>query len=125
MPTITPKAAPCKHLNEVHLAGILARDPELKYTTSGKAVANFTVQTTYEDRNEFHRCTAWEQQAERLKELFRKGSFIKLCGRIQTRNYMKDNRKVYVTEIIVWNFSDGKTEKNGHGVEASHADIPF
>ncbi len=113
------------HKNEVHLAGVLARDPELRYTTSGKPVANFTVATTYEKRTEFHRCTAWEKQAERLGESFHKGDFIKLAGRLQTRSYEKDGHKKYITEVIVWNLSDGTTAKNAHGVEVSDADIPF
>src|SRR6266576_4919490 len=72
------------HKNEVHLAGVLARDPELRYTTSGKLVANFTVATTYEKHTEYHRCTAWEDKAEKLAENFHKGDYIKLCGRLQT-----------------------------------------
>ena len=113
------------HKNEVHLAGLLARDPELRYTTSGKAVANFTVATTYEKHNEFHRCTAWEEKAERLMEKFKKGSYIKLAGRLQTRSWEQNGAKRYSTEVVVWNFSDGKTEKNLHGVEVSDEDIPF
>ena len=124
-PECASKPATHKHLNEVHLHGILARDPELKYTSSGKAVCNFTVQTTHEKYSEFHRCTVWEQQAERLGECFHKGDYIQLCGRVQTRSYVKNEQKVYVTEIIVWNFSDGTTEKNVHGVDIGDHDVPF
>jgi single-strand DNA-binding protein len=113
------------HKNEVHLAGVLARDPEIRYTTSGKAVANFTVATTNEKHTDYHRCTAWEKQAERLGEHFKKGSFIKLAGRLQTRSYESDGRKVYVTEVVVWNVSDGTTSPNVHGVEVGDEDVPF
>jgi len=125
MPNVAPNSAERKHLNEVRLHGVLARDPEVRYTASGKTVVHFTVATTYEERTEFHRCTAWEKQAERLAEKFKKGSFIALAGRLQTRSWEKDGTKRYSTEIVVWNFSDGTTEKNAHGVEVSDADIPF
>jgi len=113
------------HKNEVHLAGVLAKGVEVRYTTSGKAVANFTVTTTYEERSEHHRCTAWEKQAERLAEKFHKGDFIKIAGRLQSRSYEKDGRKIYTTEIVAWNLSDGTTTKNDHGLEAGDDDLPF
>jgi len=91
-----------QHRNEVHLRGVLVRDPEIRYTPSGKPVANFTVLTTYEKRTEYHRCVAWE-----------------------TRSCEKNGEKRYVTEVIAWNLSDGTTQKNDHGIEVSDADIPF
>ena len=98
-----------KHLNEVHLAGVLAREPEIRYTTSGKAVANFTVATTHEKHTDYHRCTAWEKQAEKLGQHFHKGDFIKLAGRLQTRSWddKQTGQKKYVTEIVAWGISDG------------------
>lgn len=114
-----------KHCNEVHLRGILARDPELRKTASGKLVANVTVATTYETRTEFHKCVFWEELAERLSDAFHKGDFISLHGRLQTRSWDADGIKRYTTEVVVWNFSDGTTEKNAHGVEVSADDIPF
>jgi single-strand DNA-binding protein len=115
------------HKNEVHLAGVLAREPELRYTTSGKAVANFTVATTYEKRTEYHRCTAWEEQAKRVAGKFKKDSYIRLAGRLQTRSWddKQTSQKRYITEVIVWNVSDGTTEKNAHGVEVGDHDLPF
>ena len=113
------------HKNEVHLSGVLARDPEVRYTASGKTVANFTVATTYEKRTEYHRCTAWEKQAERIGEHFKKDAFIALTGRLQTRSYEKNGEKRYVTEVIAWSVSDGTTKTNAHGVQVSDADIPF
>jgi single-strand DNA-binding protein len=122
------------HKNEVHLRGVLARDPEIRYTPTGKAVANFTLATTYEKQTEFHRCVAWEKIAERLGEHFKKGSFLALSGRLQTRSWedKSTKQKKYMTEVVCWNVSDGTTEKpltpnlesNLHGVEVSDAD-PF
>lgn len=115
------------HKNECHLAGVLARDPEIKYTATGKAVANFSVATTYEKRTEYHRCVAWEEKAKKLAERFHKGDYIRLCGRLQTRSWddKQTGQKKYATEVIVWNLSDGTTEKNIHGVEVGDHDIPF
>jgi len=85
-------ASPNGHINEVHLRGVLVRDPEVTYTGSGKPVANFTVATTYEKRAEYHRCVAWEKVAEHLGEHFKKGSFIALAGRLQTRTFERTDR---------------------------------
>ena len=69
-----------KHKNEVHLAGILAKDPEVRRTTSGKAVATLTVMTRYKDRSEFHRVVCWELAAEKAAPL-KKGEFVQVVGR--------------------------------------------
>lgn len=115
-----------KHRNEVHIAGVLSADPEIRFTKTGKTVANFSVAVTYENKTSYHRCTAWEDKAEKLGEHFRKGDFVKLAGRLQTRSYEgKDGHKVWTTEVVAWNLSDGTTEKNAHGTEVSDADIPF
>lgn len=133
----TPNA---QHRNEVHLAGYLVRDPELRYTPSGKPVASFTVGTKFEQRTEFHRCVAWEAQAEKLAEHFRKGNFVKICGRLQTRSWddKQSGQKRYITEVVAWNLSDGEQTEapkvpqksepvvpNIHGVAITNDDIPF
>jgi single-strand DNA-binding protein len=133
-----------KHKNEVHLAGVLACDPETYKTVSGKLVAKVTVATKYENRTEYHKCVFWEEHAERLSDAFHKGDSISLHGRLQTRSWEADGIKRYTTEVVVWNFSDGDepapsgvaaaranlapsktTTKNAHGVETSDNDIPF
>jgi single-strand DNA-binding protein len=113
-----------EHRNEVRIHGILFRDPDLRQTRTGKAVCNFTVQTTHEKYNEFHSCVAWEATAEKLAARFRKGDFIRLAGRLQTRSWEQDGAKRYRTEIVVWNFNDGATETNLHGLEVSDDDLP-
>jgi single-strand DNA-binding protein len=113
-----------KHRNEVNLHGVLARDPDVRYTTSGKPVANFTVATTFEKRTGFHRCTAWEKLAERVGKL-KKGDFVQLTGRLQTRDYEQNGQKKYITEVVAWSLGDGTTEKNLHGVGVSDEHVPF
>jgi single stranded DNA-binding protein len=92
------------HKNEVHLAGVLARDPELRCTPTGKAVANFTISTTYEKHTEYHRCVAWEERAEKLGKNFHKGDYLKIVGRLQTRSWddKQTGQKKYTTEVVIW-----------------------
>src|SRR5512136_737819 len=97
-------------VNKVILIGNLGADPELRYTPSGAAVANFNIATTErwkdkdgqpQERTEWHRIILWSRQAEIAKEYLRKGSSVYIEGRIQNRSYEdKDGIKRYVTEII-------------------------
>ena len=69
-------------MNIAILMGRLTRDPELKYTTGGKAYANFTlaVQKT-KDEAEFIDCIAWEKTAANIAEYFKKGNKILIRGK--------------------------------------------
>jgi single-strand DNA-binding protein len=97
-------------VNKVILIGNLGRDPELRYTPSGAAVANFTLATneswTDKDGNtqehtEWHRIVAWNRLAEICGEYLKKGSQIYVEGRVRTRSWEdKDGVKRYVTEVI-------------------------
>ncbi len=100
-------------LNKVILIGNLGRDPELRYTQSGQAVANFTLATTEsitkrdgerEDRTEWHRIVAWGKLAEICGEYLSKGRQIYVEGRIQTREWEdKEGNKRWTTEIVARN----------------------
>ena|SRR5690242_18766874 len=129
-----------RHRNEVKLAGVLARDPDIRYTTTGKAVGKFTVASTCGKYTEYHRCVAWEKQADKLKEQFKKDSYIEVTGRLQTRSWddKQSGQKKYATEVIAWGISDGAQEStaqkpeqepaatpNVHGVPITDDDIPF
>lgn len=101
-----------------HFVGIgrLTRDPNVKYTQSGKAYASFTLaidrrrSTDGNQQADFISCVAWEKTAEVISQYVSKGQKIAVEGRIQTRSYDKDGRKVYVTEVIVQSmeFCDSK-----------------
>ena len=113
-------------MNSVQLLGNLARDPEVRYTQSGKAVATFTIaaSNTYIDSNNetkeqtaFVNCVAWGKLGEAAGN-YRKGSRLFVEGRIQTRSYeTQDGQKKYVTEVIA-NFvgvsalHDAETDSN-------------
>ena len=102
-----------------HFVGIgrLTRDPEVRYTQSGKAYASFTLAIDRRrsgDGNQqadFISCVAWEKTAEVISQYCTKGKKIAVEGRIQTRSYdAKDGTKRYVTEIVVQSmeFCDSK-----------------
>lgn len=98
-------------VNKVILVGNLGKDPELRYTPSGTAVATFSLATTerYKDRDgqkqektEWHNIVAWRQLAEICGKFLHKGKQVYIEGKIQTRSYDdRDGNKRYITEIVV------------------------
>ncbi|HDT8067999.1 TPA: single-stranded DNA-binding protein, partial [Enterococcus faecalis] len=96
----------------VTLIGRPTKDPDLRYTASGTAVATFTlaVNRNYTNQNgdretDFINCVIWRKPAETLANYVRKGTLIGISGRLQTRNYEnQQGQRVYVTEVIVENF---------------------
>ena len=124
-----------------HWVGIgrLTRDPEVRYTQSGKAYASFTLAIDRRksgDGNpqaDFISCVAWEKTAEIIGNHCTKGKKIAVEGRIQTRSYEKDGTKHYVTEVVVQSmeFCDSKggqqlsDAKEFGGTMVSDEDIPF
>ncbi len=98
-------------LNKAILIGRLTRDPEIRYTQSNRAVAQFTVAIdrpfTKEDGTreaDFINVVAWDRTAENVGKYMAKGRLIAVEGRMQTRNYdNNEGRKVYVTEVIASN----------------------
>ena len=102
-------------VNKVFLIGNLGRDPEVRYTQSGTAVANFTLATTDKwrdqssgepkERTEWHRVVVWGKQAEIAGEWLRKGRQVFVEGSLQTRDWTdRDGNKRYTTEIRAQNF---------------------
>ncbi|RLL41752.1 single-stranded DNA-binding protein [Oceanobacillus piezotolerans] len=95
-------------LNRVVLVGRLTRDPELRYTPNGVAVANFNIAVNRPFTNQqgnreadFINGVVWRRQAENLANYMKKGNLIGVDGRVQTRNYEgQDGKMVYVTEIV-------------------------
>ena len=99
-------------INNVVLVGRLTKDPDLRYTSSGTAVATFTlaVNRNFSSQNgeketDFINCVIWRKSAEILANYAKKGSLIGVTGRIQTRNYEnQQGQRVYVTEVVADNF---------------------
>ena len=99
-------------INNVVLVGRLTKDPDLKYTSSGSAVASFTlaVNRSFTNQNgnreaDFINCVIWRKPAETMANYARKGTLLGVVGRIQTRSYEnQQGQRVYVTEVVCENF---------------------
>jgi len=96
-------------VNKVILIGNLGADPEVRYTQSGTAVANFRIATTEtwkkdgekEEQTEWHRIVTFARLAEICGEYLSKGSKVYIEGRIQTRKWEdRDGNPRYTTEIV-------------------------
>ena len=111
-------------INKVIIIGRLGKDPEVRYTPSGDAVANFSVATSEEwkdkatgekkQKTEWHRIVAFKRLGEICGEYLSKGSQVYIEGRLQTRSWEdKEGVKKYTTEIIVQKveFLDGRQEQ--------------
>ena len=110
-------------MNKAILIGRLTRDPELRYTSSNRAVCQFTVaidrpftnQASGQREADFINVVAWDKTGENVGKYMTKGRLIAVEGRIQTRNYENnEGRRVYVTEVIANNvqFLESRNAQN-------------
>ncbi len=109
-------------LNKVMLIGHLGKDPEMRYTASGLAIANISLATTErvkgEDRTEWHRIVAWGRLAETCGQYLGKGRQVHIEGRIQTRDWEdKDGNRRTTTEIVAYDLImlGGRDSGEGRG----------
>ena len=111
-------------LNHITIMGRLTRDPELRRTGSGVAVASFTVAVDRdfggrdggEKETDFIDCVAWRQTGEFVSKYFTKGRMIVVSGRLQIRSWTdKDGNKRRTAEVVADNcyFGDSKRESDG------------
>ncbi len=106
-------------MNKVFLIGYLARDPELRYTSSNIPVASLTlaVNRNFTNQNgekevDFINIVVWKKQAENIHKYCFKGSKVAIEGRIQVRSYDDQNgQKRYVTEVVSENIEFINTKK--------------
>lgn len=98
-------------INKVILIGNLGADPEVRFTPSGQAVANFRIATSEswndktsgqkQERTEWHRIVVWGKLAELCGEYLKKGRQCYVEGRLQTREWTdKEGKKNYTTEVV-------------------------
>ncbi|MGK5092294.1 single-stranded DNA-binding protein [Deltaproteobacteria bacterium TL4] len=97
-------------LNKVMLIGNLGKDPEIRYTQSGNAVANFSIATTdiwkdkqgqRQEKTEWHTVVAWDRLADLAQSYLKKGKQVYIEGSLQTRSWEdQQGQKRYTTEII-------------------------
>ncbi|MBQ9442259.1 MAG: single-stranded DNA-binding protein [Selenomonadaceae bacterium] len=112
-------------MNKVFLSGYLIRDPEVRYTPTGKAVAKTAIsvnrrtknaETGYYDSDIFN-LTAWEKTAEFCGRYLTKGSKVLVEGSLRTSNYeTKDGTKRYMTEVWIVNIEFADSKRNGNNV---------
>lgn len=115
-------------MNKVILMGRLTRDPEVRYTQNGKAVATFTLavdrrlrrgtDTAQQQTADFIPIVAWDKQAELCGNYLTRGSQLLVEGRMQVRSYeAQDGSKRYVTEVILneMDFVGKKSDNAGMG----------
>lgn len=122
-------------VNKVILIGNLGKDPEVRYTPSGAAVANFNIATNEswtnkegkkEERTEWHRIVCWNKIAELCGEYLSKGRTVYIEGRLQTREWNdKEGNKRYTTEVVAQTVqflgSRGETNSRSGGRPTSEA----
>ncbi len=120
-------------VNKVILVGNLGRDPEVRYTPNGSAVANITIATTEvwkdkqsgenQERTEWHRIVMYQRLAEIAGEYLRKGAKIYIEGRLQTRKWQDKNtgQDRYTTEIVADSLQmlDGKGNATSNQSDAA------
>jgi single-strand DNA-binding protein len=118
-----------KSVNKVILVGTLGKDPELKYTPQGTAVAKFSMATnsSYKDKQsgewkeqtEWHNIVVWQRMAEVAAEYLKKGSKAYIEGRLSTRSWddKESGQKRYMTEIVANDLVllGGRGEGSGEG----------
>ena len=117
-------------LNHIIIMGRLTRDPELRRTGSGVAVASFTVAVDRdfgsreggEKETDFIDCVAWRQTGEFVSKYFTKGRMAVVSGRLQIRSWTdKDGNKRRTAEVIADNVYFGDSKRDGEGTGAYSA----
>lgn len=109
-------------INNVVLVGRLTRDPDLRSTGSGIPVTSFTlaIDRNYTNKQgerdaDFINCVIWRKGAEIFSNYTSKGSLVGIEGRLQSRSYDdKDGKRVYVTEVVVSDFSFLDSRRNNN-----------
>ncbi|MEX0870024.1 MAG: single-stranded DNA-binding protein [Candidatus Spechtbacterales bacterium] len=121
------------NLNKAIIVGNVTQDPEVKTTTSGEQVANFSVATNryWTDKNsgekrekaEFHRVVAWRRLADIAGQYLNKGSLVLIEGRIETRSWddQTSGQKRYMTEIVAENMQLGPSKGGNSAPSGSNA----
>lgn len=125
-------------MNRVVLVGRLTKDPDLRYTPNGVAVASFTlaVNRTFTNQQgereaDFINCVIWRKPAENVANFLKKGSLAGVDGRMQTRSYDgQDGKRVYVTEVLAESVQFLEPRNSSRGENTNYGapreqDFPF
>ena len=128
-------------INNVTLVGRLTKDIELRYTPDGAAVGSFTLacnrpfKNNGETKADFVNIVVWRKQAENSANFLKKGSLAGVVGRLQSRSYDQDGKKVFVLEVVAESVQflepkgNGQSQNQGQGnfetQEIGDDDLPF
>ncbi|NMB48208.1 single-stranded DNA-binding protein [Candidatus Kuenenbacteria bacterium] len=122
------------NLNRAMLIGNLTRDPEVRTTPSGTAVASFSIATNQvwtdpsgnrQEKAEFHNIVAWRKLAEICGQYLHKGSKVYVEGRLQTRSWDdQTGNKRYITEIVIDNMIMLDSKGVNRGTTGPSAPLP-
>ena len=116
-------------LNHITIMGRLTRDPELRRTSSGIAVASFTLAVDRdfgsreggERETDFIDCVAWRQTGEFVSKYFAKGRMAVVSGRLQIRNWTdKEGNKRRTAEVVADNVYFGDSKRDDQGSNSSY-----
>ncbi len=123
-------------VNKAILIGNLGKDPEVRFTPSGRAVAKFSIATTErwndqqgqkQEKTEWHNIVVWGKQAETCGQYLAKGRQVFVEGRITNRSYDdKDGNKRYISEIIARDvrFLGGQSGQGGGSRDSGSFNAP-
>lgn len=121
-------------INKAIIVGNLGRDPEMRYTPDGTAVANFSIATSEswtdkqsgekKEKTEWHRIVAWRRLGEICGEYLHKGSQVYVEGKLQTRSWEQDGVTRYSTEVVASTvqFLGGRDGGGGRPASAPKSD---
>jgi single-strand DNA-binding protein len=125
-------------LNKVMVIGFLGRDPEMRFTPSGKSVANFSIASSRSwktadgethTETEWFNVVAWERLAEISKEYLSKGSRIYVEGRLQSRNWQDgegiQHKSIEIVAQDILLLSDNKNDDGSTDSEGENEIYPF
>jgi single-strand DNA-binding protein len=122
-----------RNLNMVQLIGNLTRDPEMRYTPQGNAVASFVVATNREwvvngekkQSVDFHNIVSWNKLAEICGQLLKKGVKVYVLGRLQTRDWTTESgEKKYKTEVVIEDMILLTPKKDGESMDDNEIEMP-
>ena len=122
------------NINKIILAGNLGQDPEIRYTSTQKAVVNMSVATNrvYKDSEgkqhkdtQWHRVVVWGKQAENCKKFLAKGRSVYVEGRLQTRSWTDtEGVKRFTTEVVADSVTFGPKPREDSQQELPMDNVP-
>ena len=114
-------------MNNCNFTGRLTKDPELKRTSGGTAVLDFTLAVDRRDKEkhtDFIPCKAWTQTAETMSTYLKKGSLIEINGRLESRKYESEGKTRYAYEVVVNTFGFLESKKSEQTPEQAATATP-